>query len=198
MCCESEYERGHRQTGISPDREAGSLNKEMQMSETLAEKYKQQLATRTEEQETVSPLWEQPPYNDCDLIQEDGELAVQFEDRSVYSYENGEAYTAAEWLGQRDGMTYAEQSKASQQRDDEHMIYEMLHMSHYSDGSVLDCKTMTALTAQQIVGMGVPDCDKWGGTAEQRKFQDIFNDLRRNAKAALKNGTTRNLAPRVR
>jgi hypothetical protein len=94
-------------------------------------------------------------------------------------------------------MTYAERSAATRTRDDEHMIYEMGSVSQYADGSVLDCLTMTTYSAEQVVA---------GITLRTLRFEPafIFNrpslylkDLRRNAKAALKNGTTRNLAPFV-
>jgi hypothetical protein len=72
--------------------------------DTTAQKYKADLALRTDEQETDSPLWEQPPYTDCHFIHgtpggpvDVGELAVQFEDGSVYDYETNEAYTKAGW-----------------------------------------------------------------------------------------------------
>jgi hypothetical protein len=95
-------------------------------------------------------------------------------------------------------MTYAEQSAASGKRDDEHMIYEMFHLSQYSDGSVLNCRTMKTWTAYEIAN-GVP---KPGGRDEQKMMTDatkqaVWQDLKRNAKAALKNGTTKNIGPRA-
>lgn len=89
-------------------------------------------------------------------------------------------------------MTYAEQTKATRARDDEHMIYEMGEWSQYEDGSVLHCRLMTTFVASQVASphftreltaVGIP---AW-----------LLKDLRRNAKAALKNGTTTNLAPRI-
>ena len=92
-------------------------------------------------------------------------------------------------------MTYAERSAATGTRDDQHMIYEMGSISQYEDGSVLDCLTMTTSTAEEVVA----------GISVQFEPAFIFNrpklylkDLRRNAEAALKNGTTRNLAPSVK
>lgn len=92
-------------------------------------------------------------------------------------------------------MTYAERSAATRTRDDEHMIYEMGSVSQYEDGSVLDCMTMATYTAEQVVT----------GIAVRFETAFIFNrpklylkDLRRNAKAALKKGTTGNLAPFVK
>src|SRR5271170_4647915 len=100
--------------------------------------------------------------------------------------------------GVSNNPTWAEMS-IHHGRDDKHMIYEMFQISQYSDGSVLNCLTMKFFTAQEIVDMGKPNLrPSAGGTAEQRKlWQAVFGDLRRNAKAALKNGTTTNLAPVV-
>ena len=68
---------------------------------TIAEQYKLELATRTEEQETVSPLWEQPRYSYVDFLQPAeanvGELTLRFADGSVYDYESGDVYTEEEW-----------------------------------------------------------------------------------------------------
>ena len=91
-------------------------------------------------------------------------------------------------------MTYAEHSAATRTRNDEHMIYEMGSISQYDDGSVLDCLTMTTYTAEDVLA----------GIAVRFEPAGIFNrpklylkDLKRNAKAALKNGATENLAPFV-
>lgn len=84
-------------------------------------------------------------------------------------------------------MTYAEQSVVNG-RDDDHMIYEMFHVSQYEDGSVLDCARMESYTAQQVVN----------GTADRiYPSKVIIDDLKRNARAAIKKGQTNNLAPRV-
>lgn len=90
-------------------------------------------------------------------------------------------------------MTYAEQS-ITNGRDDEHMIYEMGYISQYSDGSVLNAAAMKVYTAQEILD------DEEGKNAawKLKPFKrELWGDLRRNAKAALKDGTTKNLAPRV-
>ena len=91
-------------------------------------------------------------------------------------------------------MTFAERSAATRTRDDEHMIYEMRPISQYEDGSVLDCVTMTTCTAEEVVT----------GITMHPEPAVIFNrpklylkDLKRNARAALKNGKTRSLAPFV-
>lgn len=87
-------------------------------------------------------------------------------------------------------MTYAEHSAATQTRDDEHMIYEMYNYSQYEDGSVLNCVGMETLTAQEVADF--PEGRGWTPL-----LKTIWRDMRRNAKAALKHGATRNLAPRV-
>jgi hypothetical protein len=87
-------------------------------------------------------------------------------------------------------MTYAEQTAATGQRDDVHMIYEMGPTSQYEDGSVLICTTMTTYTREQVVaGIEVP---AFGGSAKR-----ISKDLQRNAQAAIQHGKTKNLAPFV-
>ena len=92
------------------------------------------------------------------------------------------------WDGNK--MTYAEQTAATGQRDDQHMIYEMGPTSQYEDGSVLICTTMATYTREQAAaGIAVPP---FGGSAKR-----ISKDLQRNAKAAIKQGKTRNLAPFV-
>jgi hypothetical protein len=92
-------------------------------------------------------------------------------------------------------MTYAERSAATRIRDDEHMIYEMGSISQYEDGSVLDCVAMTTYTAEEVVT----------GVAVHFEPAILFNrpnlylkDLRRNAKAAVRKGTTENFAPLVK
>jgi hypothetical protein len=92
-------------------------------------------------------------------------------------------------------MTYAERSAATRTRDDQHMSYEMGSISQYEDGSVLDCVTMMAHTAAEVVA-GINVRFEPGFIFNRPKL--YLKDLQRNAKAALKNGTTRNLAPRVK
>ncbi len=89
-------------------------------------------------------------------------------------------------------MTYAETSAANRTRDDIHMIYEMHNISQYKDGSVLECIQMNTFTAQQVVVPGFTI--KWMGTA-QKLLPTVIRDLQRNAKAAIKNGSTGNRAP---
>jgi hypothetical protein len=96
-------------------------------------------------------------------------------------------------------MTYAEQARENG-RDDEHMVYEMFMFSQYSDGSVLNCHPTTinpwrTLTAQEVAaGKATINADN---AAAAKVAKEISGDLKRNAKAALKNGTTKTLAPRV-
>lgn len=72
------------------------------------------------------------------------------------------------------------------------MIYEMMNISQYEDGSVLDCLTMTTYTAAQA------ESDVTIAYAgDQRLGKRIRKDLKRNARAAIKNGKTKNLAPFV-
>ena len=92
-------------------------------------------------------------------------------------------------------MTYAEQTKATEKRDDEHMIYEMGSVSQYQDGSVLQCTTMQTFTPEQVAAMTRPLQPE--PSAIFRRPALYLKDLRRNAKAALKHGTTENLAPFV-
>jgi hypothetical protein len=87
-------------------------------------------------------------------------------------------------------MTYAEQTAATRQRDDLHMIYEMGPTSQYEDGSVLNCITMRTYTREEVA-MGI-DVPPFGGSAKR-----ISEDLQRNAKAAIKHGKTENHAPFV-
>src|SRR5277367_2035094 len=100
-------------------------------------------------------------------------------------------------------MTFAERTWQAGKRDDEHMIYEMYQFSQYSDGSVLDCAAGVTYTAAEIVGGAlIVDFPKRKGSDYVRPPQSpvlslakqINADLLRNAKAALKNGTTTNLA----
>jgi hypothetical protein len=87
-------------------------------------------------------------------------------------------------------MTHAEQTAATGQRDDLLMVYEMGPTSQYEDGSVLICTTMTTYTrGEAAAGIEVPP---FGGSARR-----ISKDLQRNAKAAIKHGKTKNLAPFV-
>ena len=80
-------------------------------------------------------------------------------------------------------MTYAEASVHGG-RDDEHMIYEEYSISQYTDGSVLNCLTMTAYTAQDVI-------DGTISLAGLPPFGDKYHnavaaDLRRNAKKVLR------------
>lgn len=95
-------------------------------------------------------------------------------------------------------MTYAEQTWKRGQRDDEHMIYEMYMFSQYSDGSVLDCYQGITYTAKEVAtGTDVVQKPPKADAAIRKLTRAINGDLRRNAKAAVKNGTTKNLAPFV-
>lgn len=88
-------------------------------------------------------------------------------------------------------MTYAEQTVATGQRDDSHMIYEMGPTSQYEDGSVLICTTMTTHTCEEVAaGIDVPTF----GVSGKR----ISRDLQRNAKAAIKHRKTEKHAPFVK
>jgi hypothetical protein len=78
-------------------------------------------------------------------------------------------------------MTYAEASIHGG-RDDDHMIYEEYNISQYTDGSVLNCLTMTTYTAQDVIDgtvsmAGLPPL----GDKHQKA---VAADLRRNAKKA--------------
>lgn len=66
---------------------------------TIAEQYKAELAERTDEQETVSPLWATEKFNNVNLLEdEDWDLVLFFlEDGSVYDYRLDEAFTKDEW-----------------------------------------------------------------------------------------------------
>jgi hypothetical protein len=94
--------------------------------------------------------------------------------------------------------TMAEQAAETGTRD--HLICEMYQWAQFEDGSVLnslltDINPTATFTAQEVVdGLFViysdnPHCEKLG--------KIIMGDMLRNAKAAIKNGTTKNLAPRV-
>ncbi len=62
----------------------------------LAQEYKQQLAQSNYEPEP--PLWEREPWNcNVELIEQDGELSIRFEDGSVFDYETRGIYTAEQW-----------------------------------------------------------------------------------------------------
>jgi hypothetical protein len=92
-------------------------------------------------------------------------------------------------------MTHAERSAATRTRDDEHVIYEMGSVSQYEDGSVFDCITMMTYTAEQVVsGIAI----RFEPALILNRPKLYLKDLRRNAKAALKNGRTGNLAPFVK
>lgn len=78
-------------------------------------------------------------------------------------------------------MTYAEASIHGG-RDDNHMIYEEYNISQYTDGSVLNCLTMTAYTAQEVIDgkMNLAGLPPLGG-----KYQKaVAADLRKNAMTA--------------
>jgi hypothetical protein len=92
-------------------------------------------------------------------------------------------------------MTYAERTKLTKERDDEHMIYEMGSVSQYEDGSVLQCTTMQTFTAQEVAAMGQPLQPE--PSVIFRRPSLYLKDMRRNAKAAITNGKTNNLAPFV-
>jgi len=78
-------------------------------------------------------------------------------------------------------MTYAEQSKANESRDEEHMIYEVMNVSQYEDGSALECQMMSTYTTAQIVsGMNV----RCAASPQTPKL--VNKDLVRKAKAAIK------------
>jgi hypothetical protein len=94
--------------------------------------------------------------------------------------------------------TMAETAAETGTRDG--IIYEMLQWAQFEDGSVFNSLRTTinptpTFTAQEIVdGLFVihsdnPDGEKLGNI--------VMKDVIRNAKAALKDGTTKNLAPRV-
>ena len=94
--------------------------------------------------------------------------------------------------------TMAEQAAETGTRD--HLICEMYQWAQFEDGSVFnslrtDINPTATFTAQEVVdGLFVihsdtPHCEKLG--------KIIMRDMLRNAKAAIKNGTTKNLAPRT-
>jgi hypothetical protein len=92
-------------------------------------------------------------------------------------------------------MTYAKRTKQTEQRDDEHMIYEMGSISQYEDGSVLQCTTMQTFTAQEVLTMSTPLQPEPSGIFQRPAL--YLKDLKRNAEAAIKNGKTENRAPFV-
>jgi hypothetical protein len=63
------------------------------------------------------------------------------------------------------------------------MVYEMYNYSQYEDGSVLNCVGMETFTAQEVADF--PEGRGWTPL-----LKTIWRDMRRIAKAALKNGTT--------
>jgi len=73
------------------------------------------------------------------------------------------------------------------------MIYEMSVISQYEDGSVFNCVTMETMTAEDVVNLPPTQPLPFCGGGERA----VIRDLKRNAKAALKNGKTENLAPLV-
>lgn len=78
-------------------------------------------------------------------------------------------------------MTYAEASIHGG-RDDDHMIYEEYSISQYTDGSVLNCLTMTTYAAQDVIDGTV---NMAGLPLLGDKYQKaVAADLRRNAKKA--------------
>lgn len=105
-----------------------------------------------------------------------------------------------------DKLTCAEMAKELEIRLDEHMIYEMYHVSQYRDGSVLDCLRMRTFTAEELTTNALTSMVAVFGDQEPaasvepsiaKLGREVAKDIRRNAMAAVKNGTTTNLAPRV-
>lgn len=96
--------------------------------------------------------------------------------------------------------TFAEQARENGSHEGLPRIYEMYNFSQYADGSVLNAISMKTYTAQEVADtdlVGVTDHPKHTHPAALKVAKLISADLRRNAKEALKNGTTKNLAPRV-
>jgi hypothetical protein len=89
-------------------------------------------------------------------------------------------------------MTYAEQTAATRERDDVHMIYEFGPTSQYEDGSVLICTTMTTSYTREESAAGI-EVPPFGGSGKR-----ISTDLQRNARAAIKHGKTENRAPFIK
>ncbi len=87
-------------------------------------------------------------------------------------------------------MTYAERTKLTEQRDDEHMIYEMGSLSQYEDGSVFNCVAMRTYTPEEIVFM--TEAIQPEPAAIFSRPQAYLKDLKRNARAAIKHGKTKN------
>ena len=92
-------------------------------------------------------------------------------------------------------MTYAERTVLTEMRDDEHMIYEMGSVSQYEDGSLLDCLTMTSYTAEEVESMTEPIQPE--PAAIFHRPEVYLKDLKRNARAAIKKGKTKNISPFV-
>lgn len=78
-------------------------------------------------------------------------------------------------------MTHAEASIHGG-RDDAHMIYEEYNISQYTDGSVLNCLTMTTSSAQEVIEerVNLSGLPPFGG----KYLKSVAADLRRNAKTA--------------
>jgi hypothetical protein len=60
---------------------------------TKAEEYKAQLSARTDEQETVNPLWESFDNGNVDVSYHDGEIILTFADGSSHHYESDSTTT---------------------------------------------------------------------------------------------------------
>lgn len=71
-------------------------------------------------------------------------------------------------------MTYAERS-AQAGRDDANMIYEMFHISQYSDGSVLDSVGMHTYTVAQVLDGAVQLPDGWENLKTLTAFELVRN-----------------------
>jgi hypothetical protein len=112
-------------------------------------------------------------------------------ERGVKVTEHHEALGVFIFEQRRTSMTYAEKSKSTKTRDDEHMIFEMFNISQYKDGSVLDCLTMRTFTAAEVVEGDVIGCVDCSPASRSK----VYAALSINAKAAIKNGITENLAP---
>jgi hypothetical protein len=96
-------------------------------------------------------------------------------------------------------MTMAEIAAEQGTRDG--VIYEMYQWSQFEDGSVFNAlrtniNPIATFTAKQVVdGVFVIVSDNPLG---EKLGRVIMSDMLRNAKAAIKNGSTANLAPRVK
>lgn len=75
-------------------------------------------------------------------------------------------------------MTYAEASILGG-RDEHHMIYEEYSISQYTDGSVLNCLTMTAYTAHDVLDgkVAMAGLPPFG----EKYLKAVAADLRKNA-----------------